>query len=209
MTPTQGRKILNSAAKYLAENYDFRAQAAIVILNDAHTRLTAERKASREQPIPVYRMYQSSMVSPCLIGDPCSVCAAHVECRSGRQCQDCRRGKTLCLRATPAEPAFTLTFTKAMIFVRHGLATFINGNKALRLTFSKISQLRDQSLKITEQLLIAYADDSLFRSSEGERGSPNARARNAVTFWGNICGDYAEWTPKQMEASRQRIQCFT
>jgi hypothetical protein len=48
-------------------------------------------------------------------------------------------------------------FNQALALVRNGLADFINRQTALRLTFSKIAHLRDQSLRIDERFLLAYA----------------------------------------------------
>jgi hypothetical protein len=212
LTPAKGRQVLNSAAAYLALNYGFRAQQAIDVLSQAHARLKADKM---DQMVAVYRMHQQSMFSPCILGSPCSVCAAHAECHSachrgepGRQCQDCRRGRVLCPRAAPAEPAFYISFTRALVFVRHGLATFINNNKALRLTFSKIAQLRDRSLKIDENALIAYADDLLFQESRGRRGKRNTRARSAIRGW-RFNEPVVEVPAAVMAASKERIQCFT
>lgn len=108
--------------------------------------------------IPVYRMHQPTLYSPCLLGDPCAVCSAHAACRSTKACRDCRRGRTPeCERAQPTLPAFTVKFTQALALVRQGLADFINRQTALRLTFSKVAYLRDRSLRIDERFLLAYA----------------------------------------------------
>src|SRR5512137_1838189 len=108
--------------------------------------------------IPVYRMYQAALHSPCLLGEPCGVCRLHAPCRTGKACRDCRRGRTPeCERAQPAALAFTVRFNQALALVRNGLADFINRQTALRLTFSKIAHLRDQSLRIDERFLLAYA----------------------------------------------------
>jgi hypothetical protein len=116
--------------------------------------------------IAVYRMHQPTLYSPCLLGEPCAVCRAHGACRGAKPCRDCRRGRTPeCERAQPAVPAFTVKFNQALALVRHGLADFINRQTALRLTFSKIAHLRDQSLRIDERFLMAYA-----------RGDKRARA---------------------------------
>jgi hypothetical protein len=48
-------------------------------------------------------------------------------------------------------------FSQALALVRQGLAEFILRQTALRLTFSKVSHLRDQSLRIDERFLMAYA----------------------------------------------------
>jgi hypothetical protein len=107
--------------------------------------------------IPVYRMHQPALQSPCLLGEPCAVCRLHAPCRS-KPCRDCRRGRTPeCERAQPTAPAFTVRFNQALALVRNGLADFINRQTALRLTFSKIAHLRDQSLRIDERFLLAYA----------------------------------------------------
>jgi hypothetical protein len=211
LTPTKGRQVLNSAAAYLAQNYGFRAQEAIDILSHAHERLKA---SNVDQMVAVYRIHQPSKFSPCMLGTPCSVCAAHTACHDasnrgepGRQCPDCRRGRVFCPRATAAEPAFYLSFTRALVFVRHGLATFINDNKALRLTFSKITQLRDRSLKIDENVLIAYADDLLFQESKGRRGKRNTRARSAIQGW-RFNQRVIELPAAALAASKERVQCF-
>jgi hypothetical protein len=108
--------------------------------------------------IPVYRMHQPSLYSPCLLGDPCDVCRVHGPCRDAKPCRDCRRGRSpQCQRAQAAVPAFTVKFSQALALVRNGLADFINRQTALRLTFSKIAHLRDQSLRIDERFLMAYA----------------------------------------------------
>lgn len=211
MTPAKGRQVLNSAAAYLALNYGFRAQEAIDVLSHAHERLKASKM---DQMVAVYRMHQASMFSPCMLGSPCSVCAAHSACHDasnrgepGRQCPDCRRGRVLCLRATAAEPAFHLSFTRALVFVRHGLAMFINDNKALRLTFSKIAQLRDRSLKVDENALIAYADDLLFQESKGQRGKRNMRVRSAIHSW-RFNQRVIEVPAATAAAAKERVQCF-
>ena len=103
-------------------------------------------------------MHQRTLDSPCLLGEPCAVCRTHASCRTAKPCRDCRRGRRPeCERAQPTAPAFTVKFTQALALVRHGLADFINRQTALRLTFSKIAHLRDQSLRIDERFLMAYA----------------------------------------------------
>lgn len=109
--------------------------------------------------IRVYRQHQLAMQSPCLLGEPCPVCSAHAQCREGKPCRPCRRGKRPeCERAIQAEPAYTVTFRQAVALVKKGLAEFIHQRSALRLTYSKIAHLRDQSLRIDEQFLLAYVD---------------------------------------------------
>ena len=100
--------------------------------------------------VSVYRKYQPQWWSPCVLGDPCEVCKAHL------------RGKkrnTECLRAIPATPAFSLPIKTAIALVKDGLACFIHRNTAIQLTFAKIAHLRDRSLRIDENFLMAYAAD--------------------------------------------------
>jgi hypothetical protein len=108
--------------------------------------------------IAVYRMYQPTLYSPCLLGDPCFVCRQHASCRHEKACRDCKRGRAPeCQRAKPTRPAFTVRFNQAMTLVVRGLAEFINRRTALRLTFSKVVHLRDRSLRVDERLLMDYA----------------------------------------------------
>jgi hypothetical protein len=108
--------------------------------------------------IGVYRMNQIALQSSCLLGDPCPVCRLHASCHGLKRCRDCRRGRAWnCERAYLTPPAFTVQFKQALALINQGLAVFIHRNKALRLTFSKITQLRDRSLKVDEQLLMDYA----------------------------------------------------
>jgi hypothetical protein len=147
--------------------------------------------------IPVYRMYQPTLHSPCLLGDPCAVCSAHSACRNGKPCRDCRRGRTPeCERAEPAIPAFTVKFNQALALVRQGLAAFINRQTALRLTFSKVSHLRDQSLRIDEQFLLAYV-----------QGDKRARAiiDDETVGWSNRP---ATVTKERVKSENERVQCF-
>lgn len=220
MTPAKAKHTLTEASKYLASEYGFRANAAITVLKDAYGRVV---QAAKGKMIGVYRQHQPTMFSPCMLAPLngftlCPVCSEHAPTSDGRpcKCQECRRGKVLCSRAHPAEPAFEVPYKVALTMINHGLAGFINDYKAIRLTFSKIAQLRDQSLKITEQVLIAYADDSLFESSNWERGKRSVRARAAVDLWDGLalaggakCERITEWTPQQLEASREQIQRFT
>jgi hypothetical protein len=39
--------------------------------------------------IPVYRMHQPALCSPCLLGEPCVVCRLHVPCRTSKALIDC------------------------------------------------------------------------------------------------------------------------
>ena len=190
MTAAKGRKTLINSAKYLAETYAFREQAAIKILSTAYDELQEEQKSKREGIVRVYRQQQVSMVSPCQ--NP-------LRPATYEQCEMCAAGKVRkCQRQAPAEPAFTLTIAKALIFVRHGLAKFIDGNAALRLTFSRIAQLRDMSLKINERFLLKLVD-----------GDPRAMAAIAWGWTGHVQAEYVRWSPAALAASRAAIQCFS
>jgi hypothetical protein len=110
--------------------------------------------------VPVYRMHQPAFVSPCILGDPCHTCAIHAYCLSN-PCKDCRQGKTVeCERAYPAPPAFAVRITSAIKLVRDGAAAFIHQNSALRLTFAKLTYLRDTSCKINGTAIWEYVAGS-------------------------------------------------
>jgi hypothetical protein len=110
--------------------------------------------------VPVYRMHQPAFVSPCILGDPCHTCAIHAHCLSD-PCRDCLQGKTVaCERAYPAPPAFCVRVPSAISLVRDGMAEFIHQNNALRLTFAKITYLRDTSCNINGTAIWEYAAGS-------------------------------------------------
>jgi hypothetical protein len=110
-----------------------------------------------EPLVAVYRMHQPSLVSPCMLGTPCRICALHAHCRSGHPCKGCRRGKAYeCERAYPTPPAFAVRFKAALQLVRDGVATFIHQNTALRLNFAKLTHLRDISCKVDGQVIWQY-----------------------------------------------------
>jgi hypothetical protein len=105
---------------------------------------TAELRAA----VGVYRQNQPRWWSACMLGDPCDVCKAH---------QARKKPNTECPRATRVAPAFTIPVKVAVGLVKDGMARFVDRNSAIQLTFSKISHLRDRSLKIDEAFLNAYA----------------------------------------------------
>ncbi|HWX56675.1 MAG TPA: hypothetical protein VN176_18985 [Verrucomicrobiae bacterium] len=108
--------------------------------------------------VPVYRKHQPTQVSPCLLAEPCPVCALHVACRAGSPCKACRRGKAHhCERASPAEPAFLVKIADAVRLVKNGLASFVHQNSAVQLNYSKLIHLRDRSSKVDERLVFDYA----------------------------------------------------
>lgn len=72
-----------------------------------------------------------------------------------------------------------VNFKVAMTMVNHGLAHFIDRSSALRLTFSKIAQLRDRSLKIDERFMEDLVSDHF---AEGNRGA--SRSARAVVDYG-------------------------
>lgn len=110
--------------------------------------------------VPVYRMHQPSFVSPCILGDPCRTCTLHAYCLSD-PCNDCLQGKTVtCERAYPAPPAFAVRIPSAIALVRDGMAEFIHQNNALRLTFAKITYLRDTSCNINGTAIWEYVAGS-------------------------------------------------
>lgn len=113
-----------------------------------------------EALVPVYRMHQPAFVSPCILGTPCHTCAIHAYCLA-HPCKECRQGKTVkCERAYPAPPAFAVRVVSAIALVRHGMAEFIHQNSALRLSFAKITYLRDTSCNINGTAIWEYAAGS-------------------------------------------------
>jgi hypothetical protein len=65
-----------------------------------------------------------------------------------------------CERAYPATPAFVVRIRSAIQLVRNGDAVFIHQNNALRLTFAKLTYLRDTSCKINGVAIWEYAAGS-------------------------------------------------
>jgi hypothetical protein len=120
---------------------------------------------AREYPVsqllvPVYRMHQPTLFSPCILGDPCHTCAVHAYCLSD-PCKDCLQDKTVdCERAYPAPPAFVVRVPSAITLVRDEMAMFIHRNNALQLTFAKITYLRDTSCNINGTAIWEYVAGS-------------------------------------------------
>jgi hypothetical protein len=113
------------------------------------------------QFIPVYRLHQPTLVSPCLLGNLCPTCTLHQKCIAGSYCYHCRRGKPFaCERQTPAIPAFTVGVAEALRLVHNREATFIHQNTALQLTFARLTHLRDQSCKVDPEVIFQYAAGS-------------------------------------------------
>jgi len=105
--------------------------------------------------VPVYRMLQFTRKSPCQFGNPCPTCIRFAA--SGGDLQHYFRGVNyICERAVPAPPAFFLTRRKALFLVRNGLARLIHEAYAVQLTFSVVTNIRDQSSKPDEELVTAY-----------------------------------------------------
>lgn len=110
--------------------------------------------------VPVYRMHQPTLFSPCLLGYPCHTCAIHAYCLSS-PCKDCLQSKPVtCERAYPAPPAFAVRIVSAIALVRDGMAQFIHQNSALQLTFAKITYLRDTSCNINGTAIWEYVAGS-------------------------------------------------
>jgi hypothetical protein len=113
-----------------------------------------------EPLIPVYRMHQPTLVSPCSLGDPCHSCAIHAYCLSD-PCKGCLSGKPYeCERAYPAPPAFAVRIRSAIKLVTDGMAGFIHRNNALQLTFAKLTYLRDTSCNINGTAIWEYVAGS-------------------------------------------------
>lgn len=107
--------------------------------------------------IPVYRKNQSTLWSPCLLGDPCAKCRRHTDCYPAQLCHRCNRGRPPgCDRAVIADPAFGVTFREALSLIYVGLAVFVLNNTAIQLTFSCVGNIRDQSAKADEEFIFAF-----------------------------------------------------
>lgn len=107
--------------------------------------------------VAVYRLYQLSYTSPCLLGDPCPTCARHKECQAENRCNDCLRGRRDdCERQMPAKPAFWSTVRAALRLLENRLAIFIHQNTAIRLTDDAFAHLRDFSCVIDEEVIFQY-----------------------------------------------------
>ena len=147
--------------------------------------------------IAVYRMHQPTLVSPCILGDPCRICAFHASCHSGRPCKGCRRGKAYeCERAYAADPAFVLKIAAAVQLVKDGLAKFIHRNTALQLNFARLTHLRDQSCRVDEHFVWEYAIGS-------------RRARIAIDLGWGLRPQTTKIPAAQAERNAQIVQCFT
>lgn len=137
--------------------------------------------------ISVYRMHQPTLISPCLLGDPCSVCVLHALCQSGEPCQGCRKGRAYeCERAYPASPAFVASITSAIQLVKDGFARFILRNSALQLTFAQLTYIRDQSCRVDEHVIWQYVIGS-------------HRARIAVDIGWGPCPDGPQFKTPYLE----------
>lgn len=113
-----------------------------------------------DELVRVYRMHQPTLVSPCILGEPCYTCAIHAYCLSD-PCRACLQGKTVvCERAYPALPAFLVRIRSAIQLVRNGEAVFIHQNNALQLTFAKLTYLRDTSCNINGTAIWEYVAGS-------------------------------------------------
>ena len=119
--------------------------------------LEQQTQQQPQKKVAVYRLYQLSWDSPCLLADPCPTCAKHKLCHAGDPCNRCLRGRfDDCERATPAKPAFWATVRTAMCLLNWRLATFIHQNTALRLTDDTLAHLRDFSCVIDEEVILEY-----------------------------------------------------
>lgn len=107
--------------------------------------------------------------------------------------------------ATPAESAFSIPVKSAVALVKDGLALFVHSGTAIQLTFSKLAQLRDVSLKIDEHMLMAYATGKKFARAAIDGGWEGIRVESHD---GVKQVSTASWTPEMMAQSQQRIQSF-
>jgi hypothetical protein len=125
----------------------FDANAAIVSMSHGRT----------AKHIGVYRMFQFTRSSPCLLGTPCPACARYTEKVLNQPDRYYYRGaQNICERAVPAPPAFFVTRQQALSLLFNGFALPIHDGWAVQLTFSVVTNLRDASSKADEHLVMAY-----------------------------------------------------
>jgi hypothetical protein len=102
----------------------------------------------------------------------------------------------------------------ALALIHSGLARFVNRSTALCLTFSKIAQLRDRSLRVDENFVMRYVaggkrereiidglGDSWMRSS-------HLAARNTRTDW-RLIRNVKSSDLEKIGAGEDRIQNFS
>ncbi len=107
--------------------------------------------------IPVYRKNQSTLWSPCVMGNLCEKCKRHQDCSSEKRCRRCRKGiQFKCEREIPAEPAFGVTRREALTLIWARLAVFVLDATAIQLTFTRVENLRDASSKADEEFIFAF-----------------------------------------------------
>ena len=106
--------------------------------------------------VPVYRRYQFIWESPCRLADPCSGCSMYSEKAGKSDRRFPRYDECVCKRARPAPAAFHVSRRQGLALFYAGLVEFVHGTDALRLTFSAVPNLRDQSSRVDEQLIFAY-----------------------------------------------------
>lgn len=111
--------------------------------------------------VGVYRMFQFTRWSPCQLGKACPTCLRFAA--SGGDLQDYyfRGVKYICERAEPAEPAFFVTRLQGLTLVRNNLARLIHDAFAVQLTFSVVTNIRDESCKADKELVMAYLAGSV------------------------------------------------
>lgn len=106
--------------------------------------------------VPVYRMLQFTRTSPCQLGKACPACLRFAASGGDLGHYYFRGVKYICERAEPAPPAFYLTRRKALSLVRNGMARLIHEAFAIQLTFSVVTNIRDESCKADEELVMSY-----------------------------------------------------
>lgn len=113
--------------------------------------------------VAVYRMFQFTRESPCLLGTPCGACQLYAQAKSVEPDDYYyrREQQYVCERATPAKPAFYVTRRQAFQMLFDRLAALIHEGWALQLTFSVVTNLRDVSSKADERLVFAYLAGSV------------------------------------------------
>jgi hypothetical protein len=165
LMPTVPERIQEASSRCVLHHSAFEAKASSSAVKAYKARPQFVFTVRGESPVsdalvPVYRMHQPTLVSPCVLGEPCYTCAVHAYCLSD-PCKGCLQGKTVvCERAYPALPAFLVRIRSAIQLVRNGEAVFIHQNNALQLTFAKLTYLRDTSCNINGTAIWEYVAGS-------------------------------------------------
>lgn len=166
----EAQRKLRRAMVYLAETYDTKAIEAVSLLSVTLEKVEVERDLQRAgEKVGVYRKDQPLWTSKCQLGDPCEVCQAH---------ERRRKLNTACPFAKATTPAFVIPAKTAIALLKDNMAVPGPSKTSVILTFGKIAQLRDRSLKIDQRFLESMVADHFPEASQNEKAT--ARRLRAI-----------------------------